>query len=96
VTLCNSAQFKSGQAPDVPNFQRDVIGDPVDAALLRCAQFQTTGADRVKCEHKKVAEIPFNNNALFHLTIHQHIDSAHNMGSILQNSVSAENFLDKF
>ena len=60
IALCNDAQLRSGQ----------VIGDPMEGALLALAS--KGGVDPVKLKHRfrRIAEIPFEAEHKYHVTFH--------------------------
>jgi len=65
--LCNEATVEDGVAPAI-------IGDPVDAALLRAAQVAGLDVVRERADYHRVNEIPFSSERKMMTTIHQHED----------------------
>jgi Ca2+-transporting ATPase len=60
--LCNEAAFSASS---------DVIGEPVDAALLRAAQMAGLDAARERAAFPQVNEIPFSSERKMMTTVHQ-------------------------
>ena len=75
MTLCNNAEFKHDQ-DHLPARERDVIGDPIDAALLRLSDTSTGGALQFRKKFQRASEMPFNSFHKFHLTINEAIDKS--------------------
>ncbi|XP_035170254.1 potassium-transporting ATPase alpha chain 1 [Oxyura jamaicensis] len=69
VTLCNRAQFKSGQE-NVPVAKREVIGDASETALLKFAEVTVGTVSEARGHFPKVAELPFNSTNKFQLSVH--------------------------
>ncbi|XP_040399589.1 potassium-transporting ATPase alpha chain 1 isoform X3 [Cygnus olor] len=68
VTLCNRAQFKSGQE-NVPVAKREVIGDASETALLKFAEVTVGTVSEARGRFPKVAELPFNSTNKFQVGI---------------------------
>jgi Ca2+-transporting ATPase len=62
--LCNDATIGDGSAPHV-------IGDPVDAAMLRAAQGAGLNVREIRAGYPKVAEIPFSSERKMMTTVHR-------------------------
>jgi len=63
--LCNEATVEDGMTPQI-------IGDPVDTALLRAAQLAGLDSARTRADYPKVNEIPFSSERKMMTTVHQH------------------------
>merc|ERR1739844_594917 len=76
ASLCNRAEFKSGQSGE-PVLKREVNGDASEAAILKCTELsaQTNnvpgGVLGFRERNKKVAEIPFNSTNKYQVSIHE-------------------------
>nr|XP_056716912.1 potassium-transporting ATPase alpha chain 2 [Euleptes europaea] len=70
VSLCNRAEFRSGQE-DVPIMKRIVVGDASETALLKFSEVALGDILEIRKRNKKVAEIPFNSTNKFQLSIHE-------------------------
>merc|ERR1719233_43465 len=76
ASLCNRAEFKTGQE-GLPVLKREVNGDASEAAILKCTELSAQSSNvaggvlafREKC--KKVAEIPFNSTNKYQVSIHE-------------------------
>ncbi|RWS13285.1 sodium/potassium-transporting ATPase subunit alpha-B-like protein [Dinothrombium tinctorium] len=68
--LCSRAEFKAGQE-FVPILKRECIGDASETAILKCMELTVGEVMNYRQKHRKVAEIPFNSNTKFHVTIHE-------------------------
>merc|ERR1712051_697247 len=74
ASLCNRAEFKSGQSGE-PVLKREVNGDASEAAILKCTELsaQTNnvsgGVLGFRERNKKVAEIPFNSTNKYQVSI---------------------------
>jgi P-type Ca2+ transporter type 2C len=64
AVLCNEATFEDGLTPNV-------IGDPVDSALLRAAQDAGVDVAQLRREHPLVNMIPFSSERKMMTTLHQ-------------------------
>ncbi|PAV75226.1 hypothetical protein WR25_18024 [Diploscapter pachys] len=69
ATLCNRAEFKSGQQ-DIAILKRDCTGDASEIALLKFTELSLGNVAQVRAKHKKVAEIPFNSTNKYQVSIH--------------------------
>jgi P-type Ca2+ transporter type 2C len=65
--LCNEATVGDGSS-------RNIIGDPVDAAMLRAAFQAGLDVEHERTEYHKVGEIPFSSERKMMTTIHAHAD----------------------
>jgi len=63
--LCNEATIEGGATPQI-------IGDPVDTAMLRAAQLAGLSIERERADYVQVNEIPFSSERKMMTTIHQH------------------------
>jgi Ca2+-transporting ATPase len=63
--LCNEATIEAGATPQI-------IGDPVDTAMLRAAQQAGLDIERERADYPKANEIPFSSERKMMTTIHQH------------------------
>merc|ERR1719427_775867 len=76
ASLCNRAEFKTGQEGE-PVLKREVNGDASEAAILKCTELsaQTSnvagGVLGFRERNKKVAEIPFNSTNKYQVSIHE-------------------------
>merc|ERR1739844_356434 len=76
ASLCNRAEFKSGQSGE-PVLKREVNGDASEAAILKCTELsaQTNnvpgGVLGFRERNKKIAEIPFNSTNKYQVSIHE-------------------------
>merc|ERR1719427_2090736 len=76
ASLCNRAEFKSGQSGE-PVLKREVNGDASEAAILKCTELsaQTNnvsgGVLGFRERNKKAAEIPFNSTNKYQVSIHE-------------------------
>ncbi|CAB4062745.1 ATP1A [Lepeophtheirus salmonis] len=80
VSLCSRAEFTSKSTPENP----DIIGSPVDVAVVKCAESIEGNVRKLRIKHPKVAEIPFNNIIKFQLSIHE-IEDYESRGGVVQN-----------
>ncbi|CRK94927.1 CLUMA_CG008418, isoform A [Clunio marinus] len=70
ATLCNRAEFKSGQER-ISVMKREVMGDASEAALLKCMELALGDVMKIRSRNKKVCEIPFNSTNKFQVSIHE-------------------------
>jgi len=77
ATLCNRAEFKSGQG-HIEILKREVAGDASEAALLKLVEATTGDAMDYRKNHKKVLEIPFNSTNKYQVSIHQNTQQNEN------------------
>ncbi|KAK9703403.1 Cation transporting ATPase, C-terminus [Popillia japonica] len=73
ATLCNRAEFKSGQ-DGVPILKREVNGDASEAALLKCMEIALGNVMNIRRKNKKVCEIPFNSTNKYQVSVHENDD----------------------
>ena len=78
ATLCNRAEFKSGEGNKLV-LKREAIGDASEVALLKCTELSTGNVMDYRARHKKVCEIPFNSRNKYQVSIHEYEkgDSVH-------------------
>ncbi|XP_068094911.1 potassium-transporting ATPase alpha chain 2-like isoform X3 [Hyperolius riggenbachi] len=93
VCLCNRAEFRSGQ-DDVPIMKKIVVGDASETALLKFSEVLTGDVMKVRNDHKKVAEIPFNSTNKFQLSIHE-TDDPNDKRYLLVMKGAPERILDQ-
>jgi Ca2+-transporting ATPase len=60
IALCNDSQLRSG----------NVIGDPMEGALLAVAAKGGFDAEKLKQHHRRIAEIPFETEHKYQVTFH--------------------------
>jgi Ca2+-transporting ATPase len=60
------------EATDGDGLNDDILGDPVDTALLRAAQLAGLDAARERASNPKVSEIPFSSERKMMTTVHRH------------------------
>lgn len=75
MALCNNAEFKEDQN-HLPIVKREIIGNPFEAALLRCTEQSIRGTIEYRQKFKKVMEIPFNNINKYQLSIHKNLNGS--------------------
>ena len=64
ATLCNRAEFKSGQE-NIPIAKREVAGDASETAILKYTEMVLGGVMGIRGQNKKIIEIPFNSTNKF-------------------------------
>ena len=69
ATLCNRAEFKTGQN-GIPILKKEVNGDASEAAILKCMESTVGNVMEVRKRNKKVCEIPFNSTNKYQVSIH--------------------------
>lgn len=78
ATLCNKAVFLTGQ-DNKEILNKDCKGDASESALLKAVEltWKDAGTDtaKVREEHKKVADIPFNSTNKYQVSVHEQPDS---------------------
>lgn len=78
ATLCNKAVFLTGQE-EKEILNKDCKGDASESALLKAVEltWKDAGTDtgKVREEHKKVADIPFNSTNKYQVSVHEQISS---------------------
>ena len=89
ASLCNRAEFKSGQS-GVPVLKREVNGDASEAALLKCTELSTGDVMGFRSKNKKTCEIPFNSTNKYQVSIHEH-----NGANLLVMKGAPERILDR-
>lgn len=75
ATLCNRAEFKTGQ-DGVPTLKKEVNGDASEAALLKCMTLALGDVMSIRRRNRKVCEIPFNSTNKYQVSIHETEDSS--------------------
>jgi len=70
ASLCNRAEFKSGQE-NMPILKKEVNGDASEAALLKCCELSEGNVMEYRSKRKKVCEIPFNSTNKYQVSIHE-------------------------
>ncbi|XP_063711553.1 sodium/potassium-transporting ATPase subunit alpha-3-like [Symsagittifera roscoffensis] len=70
AALCNRAEFKGDQT-DKPVLKRDVSGDASESAILKCIEANKGDVGKTRKGNPKLAEIPFNSNNKYQLSIHK-------------------------
>ncbi|KAJ8972442.1 hypothetical protein NQ317_000033 [Molorchus minor] len=73
ATLCNRAEFKSGQ-DGVAVLKREVNGDASEAALLKCMELALGDVMSIRRKNKKVCEVPFNSTNKYQVSVHENED----------------------
>ncbi|KAM8927397.1 potassium-transporting ATPase alpha chain 2-like [Pelodytes ibericus] len=93
ATLCNRAEFNSGQ-DDVPINKKQVNGDASEAALLKFTENVMGKVMEVRHRNSKVVEIPFNSSNKYQVSIHIPEDSTRN-GYLLVMKGAPERILER-
>ena len=75
MALCNITDFKT-DLESKPGNQREIIGDATEAALYRFVELSIGNAIGYRSQYKKVAEIPFNADNKFQLSINESEDGS--------------------
>lgn len=70
ATLCNRAEFKTGQE-SVPILRRECNGDASESALLKCVEQSEINVTQYRAAHPKVCEIPFNSTNKYQVSVHR-------------------------
>uniref|UniRef100_A0A6I8PIQ5 Sodium/potassium-transporting ATPase subunit alpha n=1 Tax=Ornithorhynchus anatinus TaxID=9258 RepID=A0A6I8PIQ5_ORNAN len=70
ITLCNRAEFRSGQE-SIPIMKKVVVGDASETALLKFSEVILGDVMGIRQRNRKVSEIPFNSTNKFQLSIHE-------------------------
>ncbi len=82
--LCNNA------APKHDEEKKNLLGDPIEIALIHLADASGTTADKLKAEYERVAEIPFNSETKIMGTLHKSKN-----GNFVAAKGSVEHLLEK-
>jgi len=69
--LCNRAEFKAKQEPNCSILKREVNGDASEAAILKCTELTKGNVKEYRERNRKIAEIPFNSQNKFQVSIHE-------------------------
>ncbi|XP_012578634.1 PREDICTED: potassium-transporting ATPase alpha chain 2 isoform X1 [Condylura cristata] len=93
ITLCNRAEFKSGQE-SVPIMKKVVVGDASETALLKFSEVILGDVMEIRKRNRKVAEIPFNSTNKFQLSIHE-TDDPNDQRFLLVMKGAPERILEK-
>ncbi|KAM4652188.1 potassium-transporting ATPase alpha chain 2-like [Discoglossus pictus] len=93
ATLCNRAEFCSGEE-DEPINKRRVNGDASEAALLKFTEHLQGEVMEVRKRNHKVVEIPFNSSNKYQVSVHAPEDPADN-GYLLVMKGAPERILDR-
>lgn len=95
ASLCNRAFFLPGQ-DHVEILNKDCKGDASESALLKCVELVWKEGDKttekVREEHKKVIEIPFNSTNKYQVSVHVMPDQS---GHLLVMKGAPERILDR-
>ncbi len=82
--LCNNA------APKHDEEKKNLLGDPIEIALIHLADASDTSADSLKAEYERVAEMPFNSETKVMGTLHKS-----KIGNFVAAKGSVEHLLEK-
>ncbi|XP_075419677.1 potassium-transporting ATPase alpha chain 2 [Tenrec ecaudatus] len=93
ITLCNRAEFKTGQE-NVPIMKKIVVGDASETALLKFSEVIVGDVMEIRKRNRKVAEIPFNSTNKFQLSIHETDDPNDNRFLVVMKG-APERILEK-
>ena len=81
--LCNDASIKKAG-------KKDLIGDPIDIALIQFANASNLKTDEIKTQYERISEIPFSSETKIMGTLHKSGD-----GFLVAAKGSVENLLEK-
>lgn len=81
--LCNDASIKKVG-------KKDLIGDPIDIALIQFANASDLKTDEIKTQYERISEVPFSSEAKIMGTLHKSPD-----GFLVAAKGSVENLLEK-
>ncbi|MDP1817797.1 MAG: cation-translocating P-type ATPase [Leadbetterella sp.] len=81
--LCNDASFKKAG-------KKDLIGDPIDIALIQFANASDLNTDEIKTQYERISEMPFSSETKIMATLHKSQD-----GFLVAAKGSVESLLEK-
>jgi P-type Ca2+ transporter type 2C len=81
--LCNDASFKKAG-------KKDLIGDPIDIALIQFANATDLNIDEIKSQYDRISEMPFSSETKIMATLHKSQD-----GFLVAAKGSVESLLEK-
>lgn len=81
--LCNDASIKKAG-------KKDLIGDPIDIALIQFANASNLKTDDLKTQYERISEVPFNSETKLMGTLHKSPD-----GFLVAAKGSVEDLLEK-
>ena len=81
--LCNDASIKKAG-------KKDLIGDPIDIALIQFANASDLKTDEIKTQFERISEVPFSSETKIMGTLHKSPD-----GFLVAAKGSVENLLEK-
>lgn len=81
--LCNDASFKKAG-------KKDLIGDPIDIALIQFANASDLKTDEIKTQYERISEMPFSSETKIMATLHKSQD-----GFLVAAKGSVESLLEK-
>lgn len=81
--LCNDASIKKAG-------KKDLIGDPIDIALIQFANASDLKTDKIKTQYERISEVPFSSETKIMGTLHKSPD-----GFLAAAKGSVENLLEK-
>lgn len=81
--LCNDASFKKAG-------KKDLIGDPIDIALIQFANASDLNIDEIKTQYERISEMPFSSETKIMATLHKSQD-----GFLVAAKGSVESLLEK-
>lgn len=82
-TLCNDASIKKAG-------KKDLIGDPIDIALIQFANASALKTDEIKTQYERISEVPFSSETKLMGTLNKSPD-----GFLVAAKGSVENLLEK-